>query len=407
MVERRIARKLDGVAKRLRRLHFSSSLATTLLVLALIGTLLAFFRASFGWTFAGAATLLIAGGIIALVGSAAYSTWSTRDYRSVARRVEAKYPDLDARLLTALEQKPDQPEQGLNYLQETVIHETLRHEFVRGWNSTVPAWRIFFAYSASFLAAAYWVIIVFWLAKPPHSALASNGTWETIPPGSKYVVRVDPGNADIERGTRLLVTARFTSVAPLDVDLWHQRENGEEENVKMRKSLDDPLFGVSISEVNSPLHYRVRFADQQTQEFVVTVFDYPALNRLDAELVFPEYTHLPLKPITDVRRVSVLEQSQLTIICHINKPLRDAQLISKSGTKIPLTVDPDQPQRYRATWKVEQSDRYQVQLTDLQGRHNKEPLPEFTVTMTPNRSPDLKWAAPAETRMCRHWKKCS
>ena len=49
--------------------------------------------------------------------------------------------------------------------------------------------------------------------------------------------------------------------------------------------------------------------------FHVTVFDYPELVRADAELVFPEYTSLEPAVVEDVRHVTAVEGTKLTLVC--------------------------------------------------------------------------------------------
>ena len=78
----------------------------------------------------------------------------------------------------------------------------------------------------------------------------------------------------------------------------------------MAKSLDDPVFGGRIAEVNEPLKYRVAFANQQSDWYSVKVFDFPALVRADAKLHFPRYSALEEKLLQDVRQISAVEGTE-------------------------------------------------------------------------------------------------
>ena len=85
------------------------------------------------WAWARGASMAIPGAaLLALVGLPAilYPLLSaalrkTRDPLWVARRIEARHPDLDARLLAALEQRRDDGQASLGFLQETVVLEAL------------------------------------------------------------------------------------------------------------------------------------------------------------------------------------------------------------------------------------------------------------------------------------------
>src|SRR5205814_2637482 len=64
-----------------------------------------------------------------------------KNHARVANRIERRFPDLDARLLAALEQHPDATSNHLGFLQETVVRETLAHARRHRWESLVPATR--------------------------------------------------------------------------------------------------------------------------------------------------------------------------------------------------------------------------------------------------------------------------
>src|SRR5690606_13204858 len=125
--------------------------------------------------------------------------------------------------------------------------------------------------------------------------------------------------AVIERGTSLLVIARVSGRMPLDVVLHSTDAAGDTVSQSLSRSLDDPLFGGRIESVNSNLTYHLTYDDRQSDVYRVTVFDYPKLEQADATVVHPEYTGLGTKVIENVRRVTVIEGSTLTLTCHFNK----------------------------------------------------------------------------------------
>ena len=80
---------------------------------------------------------------------------------------------------------------------------------------------------------------------------------------------------------------------------------------------------MSISE---PQTLEVTPGGVTTPTYKVTVFEYPRLERADARLVFPSYTGMPEKLVQDVRTVNVVEGTQLTLRCLLNKPVKPAAL---------------------------------------------------------------------------------
>jgi hypothetical protein len=79
------------------------------------------------------------------VGWAIAALRSARDKRWVARRIEAKYPDLATGLLAAVEEDASSPPGRLGYLQTVVIRKALAHRRAHDWTQTVsPCSRRFY-----------------------------------------------------------------------------------------------------------------------------------------------------------------------------------------------------------------------------------------------------------------------
>src|SRR5690606_8058707 len=108
----------------------------------------------------------------------------------------------------------------------------------------------------------------------------------------------------------------------------------------MARSLDDPLFGAHVREVQEPMEYRIHYDGQTSDRFEVQIFEYPELLRSDAILTFPQYTDMPTKEIENVRRVTAVEGTELAWICHLNKAVLVAQLVDGAGRVTQLKPHP-------------------------------------------------------------------
>ena len=307
------------------------------------------------------------------------------DYREVARQIEWENPKLHALLLTAVEQQPDPATGALNYLQQRVVREALEHNRRRPWASRVFE-RLFFARCAHALALILFVAVLcgLWIATP-----ASRSPLIALKQG----VTVTPGDVSLERGSGLVVLARFEGNLPAEATLVLKPLNEPERRLPLAKNLDDPVFGASVPEVKSDLAYRVEFAGRQTRDFNVTVFDYPKMERADAKVTFPKYTGLPEKTIPDTRRVSAVEGSVLEYTFFLNKPVATARLVAKDKSAVGLVADTNRANVYRLQFTLEQSRHYELQLVDDAGRTNKIP-PQFVIEALKNRPPMLKLASP-------------
>lgn len=386
MIEPVLQFQLEPVARRLRRLRLlhafkwfwaGAALAGTAAVI--IGRLL-----EIPPSFLIVAVLVLAG-VAALLIHSRLTSW-TPNYRQIARDIEARHPELHALLLTAVEQKPD-GSGNLNFLQQRVVdeasEEVRKHRFI----DTVSVDQLARAESASFA-----MLLLFLLSVAMTAVLMPDRARTTVVAADDRV-SVTPGDVTIERGSGLVVLARFHGALPPDATLVVQPADGEVERVPLTKTLDDPVFGGSIVEVASDLIYSIEFAGQRTRDYKVMVFDYPRLERADAQITFPEYTGLPEKQVPDTRRVSAVEGSKLDLALQLNKPVVSATLVANDKSRIELAIDARAPVVRLTGFEMATAKNYELQLRDADGRANKMPA-LFTFDVLKNRAPELKLLAP-------------
>ncbi len=400
MIDRELARQLEHVARRIRQTRLFWMLAFTWSACAAIG--IALFVTFFGRdTVSGwPVPTLIAAAAVGAAMCALFARQSVRDNEQIARRVEAKYPDLNSRLLTAVEQEPEFGYAGYGFLQQTVIQETLSHARQHPWRETVPERRLWLAQLSSVVSLVLLALVIGGLSALGRSAGSLGSTLLTskaVDPATRFRVTVEPGDTEVERGLSVLVTARFKGTVPDEVTLAYRDAAGEVVQLPMSRSLDDPLFGARIAAVNTDTNYGIAYADETSREYKIKVFDYPALVRADAKLVFPQYTALDETLVEDTRQVTAVEGTELTLLCHLNKPVADARLVSEEGEPLELKPIDDDPTHVATTIVLQDSRRYKLHLRDAENRANKEP-PEIVVNVTRNQPPEVKIAWPGRDK---------
>ncbi len=329
MSEHRLARRVQEVADRLATLRRNRRMSHIWLGAALVAGLL------LAWQLLTHTSLfpagLVASGVVLVVslgivlGSRAKSA-----PEEAALLIEQRFPDLDSRLLTAVEQRPDGEIGGYRFLQHEVISDALLHAHRHDWREAVPQKAMTrarlgnVASMAVCLAAFLALGWTSWRRPPQSSSLA--GLQSNQGDESTLTVVVEPGDTAIERGTSLLVMARFDREQPTGATLVSTNQEGQETRTPMSRSLDDPVYGGRIAQVNDALTYRVEFDGRNSDDFHVDVFEFPDLVRADAIVEYPSYTGMAEKTVEDVRRVSVVEGSRLTLLCQLNKPVESARL---------------------------------------------------------------------------------
>lgn len=397
MIDLRLSRQLAPVAHRFRRLCFWRNLSVAWLLAAGLGLALLTLGEKTGLPLKQSLLVVGAAAFAAATVGAWRSFAAGRDAHWVAEQVEAEFPELKSCLLTAVEQRPELPDGRYGFLQERVIRQAIGHGDRHVWQQAIPARRLNWARLANLATFCLLCAVLAGLAlrdRARESSVARSPGETPVVATDDISFTVEPGNTEVERGTSLLVLARFQGSQPADASLIYEAPGGEPSRVTLAKSLADPVFGGRIPAVDAPLEYRVELGSRSSETYRVDVFEYPRLVRADAKIAYPDYTGLEERLIQDVRTISVVEGATLTVLCYLNKAVASATLAEKEGETISLTAAEGDAPLYQATILCEKSGRYQVQLTDDRGRRNQTPS-EIVINVLPNRPPDLKLAFPA------------
>jgi hypothetical protein len=396
MIQQRLQEALHPVTVRLRVLKAAQLLALAWLLAA--GVSLALWGLSH-WVSLPASWLLAGSLSVAFVLSAAAVTLgllAARDPRSVARRIEATYPELQCGLLAAVEQTPLLPQGRFSYLQAHVIQEALLHAHQHPWSAAVPARRLALAAAANLpglLLLAGMLVALAW-----QSAGRPGGTQGLAaalrPSGGGFSMTIEPGDTQVERGSSLLVLARIKGPMPPEATLVVRDAAGGQTRLPMTISLEDPLLGARIPVVDAPLEYYVEAGHTRSPRYRVEVFEYPRLVRADAHLEFPAYTAQPPRQVSDVRTLSVVEGTRVTLRLTLNKPVATAELTEPGQPPLALVAAPAQAAVYEGVLTAERTRRLKLHLVDEAGRTNVQ-VPQLTIQVVPNQPAQIRITFPA------------
>ena len=305
----------------------------------------------------------------------------------IVRRIEQHHPALNKLLETASEQIAKNDPDKLDYLQQRVLTEALSAAHEQGWEFEANG-RL--ALTHLYHATA---LVVFALA-----ALQLPGTGnESAARLARGGVEVKPGDTAIERGTSLIVSAKFGDFRS-DVKLTVKEQGQAKRWMTMVQSLDDPTYSYRLSNVQSNAVYSVVYDGQQGELYRLSVFEYPALKSSQARLDYPEFTGRDDKVINNTRRLTAVEGTGLTFDFQFNKPLTSAVLKARDGggEDIPLQQLADGSPRFQLLRDFSESGefRYELHLEDADERTNRFPS-LYVFNVLENAAPALKFEAPA------------
>ncbi|MEM7697010.1 MAG: hypothetical protein AAF236_01240 [Verrucomicrobiota bacterium] len=394
MIPRLIHHHLLPVAEAERRRLRLRCLGFWLLAIA-FGLLVCWSLRFFNVEFARWIPVAVGGvGLLGLIISLVRLTSRRPDFRKLAGTVENSFPELDGSLYAALDQEPDESGR-LHFLQQRIIHRIGDHAAEKRWPIKVFATQLKRSRQIAVVGACALIVSMLGLLLSYRSeaAVASLDTDEPAVVGdSDPLITVTPGDVEIERGSRLIVEARFWEGTP-DSALLELNDREGLQRVPMQAGLDDSVFSALIPSVESDATYQVRFGDNRSEDYQVTTFTYPKLVQADAHITPPVYLKQEPRLIEDTRKISVMEGAEITWKIRVNKPLEAAELFGEDETIISLETDPSDPTLLFATHQPEVSQRYRLHLVDEASRSNKRP-PWIEIKVKRNLPPDMKFTFP-------------
>jgi hypothetical protein len=385
LIDAQIQERLEALVRRERRVRLWRSLAVAWAAAGCAGLTLWLIEKQMGWRSWSGMALIALGAVASTAVLYRRNQNRPANTRDIARIVETLHPELNGRLITVLQQQPGS-DGRLNYLQQRLVQETIECSHRADWADATPVINLRLAQAANVSAFGLLVAALFLLRGSGGGSFPKGTTSQGI--------TVTPGNVSLERGSALLVLARFTGRLPATVNLV-TGAGAVIQRVPLLKSLGDPLFGGSVPEVTSNLVYHIEYGSERTPDYTVSVYEHPRLERADAELNYPTYTGLPHKKVENTRRVSAVEGSHLDLALKFNKPVSSARLLArdKSGESVALKVDPVAPAASLSQFSLDASRSYDLQLVDSDGRTNKVPA-EFVFEALKNRPPELRLTSP-------------
>ncbi|HEY3861467.1 MAG TPA: hypothetical protein VGO59_06210 [Verrucomicrobiae bacterium] len=376
-MEPRLQIELAAAELALRRTRLWRELALGWLGAGVFAILCLAVQGASGWTSPALWIVPLLGGLAATAVVLRRHSQRQVDFLKVVAAIEAEHPELRHLLSAAAEQQPG--ENGFGFLQLRVVDEVLAHPRRAAWNerlrqrlASAKIWGLC-ALAATLVA----LLVVAYGSSREHPVLAS------ILGG----VQVTPGDVQVERGSSLVISARFGGDPPAEAALVIVAAAGKSRRLPLERHLADPIFGASLSEVNEDAHYHVEYAGSQTADYKITVFDYPSLVRADAALAYPAYTGLANKTIPDTRRISAIEGTRLTYNLQLNKAVKSARFVSPEQT-LDLELRSNAVAVLPA-YPLTNSARFVLALEDAEGRTNKFPA-DFVLQVLTNRAPIVK-----------------
>lgn len=318
------------------------------------------------------------------------------EMRQVARRVEREHPELKAVLLTALDQSA--LHEPISYLQERVLHQALAHSMKHDWFGAAMRRNLALWSTAAFGMMFLFAVSFFVTEKRLHhfaAQLPAANFENKMPPGS-ISVEVKPGEAEVERGGRLIVEARFTGGNPAKAEIVVSDTADtatERSRELMKPTVESGHYGGLIRNMDRDGFYRVIFDGQTSPAYRITTYVHPELIRADVIITPPAYTGQPVKEIKNTQNISVLEGSTIQYQLKINQPIAAAELYGEDKTIVPLAANSKDPLLLEGSMIPQSTQKYRLHLVDARDRSSKQPA-SFSVQVLKDQPPKIEVVFP-------------
>ena len=241
------------------------------------------------------------------------SRFGYRDVTSVARSIERRFPEIDQKLLTAIEPAKEN-ESG--FLRNRLVKELLAHDKLYSWGEMVPTRRLRRLWGLQWFLGIASIISLFWGFQ---KSVGNEASGVARVASSEWIV--EPGNTEIETGSDLLVSVRFPSEYSEELKLVVDDGKGGIETYAMQRSLRDPVASVALRKLRKPFEYRVESSLRGSESYRVSLFEHPSVAESDATIHYPTYANLEDKTIRNTRRITLVDGAKVDWELTLNKPV--------------------------------------------------------------------------------------
>ena len=334
--------------------------------------------------------------------------------RDVALNVERNHPDLEDRLVSAIEFGDRESADPIEaHMLQRLLEDTI--ERVKGVNfkATIDHSRTrkHVGIAALVLVGCFLLSLIF-PTEIHTSLLRVLVPWEKTDPILTTKLAVEPGNVRILRGKSLPVHVTVTGKAAEKVVLTY-RESGAQQpatsevekdgqQINMLQNPSDKRgFAYEIFNINADMEYYVVANEATSERYTVEVFEMPKVTEIAVAYTYPDYTGLKSVVQTGTGDIHAVVGTQAEIRLTTNKAIQtasiaisrgvvshqqpdltadlhaaDSQMIISNGNTLTTTID------------VVEDGRYAIQLLCIDGFNNEIPI-EYTIKAIPDAVPGV------------------
>ena len=309
----------------------------------------------------------------------------------IAQYVEENYPELEDRLVTAVEYggKGSGASGMIDLLIRDALEKTSRVDFSIFLNR-----RRLLSYGALGISAflALFALLNWGPAFFPYGFSHLYVPWTQASLGSSMMIQVTPGDVEIPEGSDQQVRAQLVGFDSPDVRLYLQPEGTTSWNSSpMEPDLRGSSFQYLLIDLRSSLRYYVESKGVRSQIHSVKVLDLARVDKIDLTYNFPAYTGMAPQEVPNEGDISALKGTKVALRIHLSRPAESARLLFDDQSTLELTRSGTQD--FSGEFPLTRSGSYVVQVSEA-GSRNHPGSPEYGIEAIQDETPKVTITRP-------------
>ncbi len=309
----------------------------------------------------------------------------------IAQFVEERYPQLEDRLVSAVEFGHEQGLQSgmVDLLIRDALDKTNRLDL-----SVFTEGKRTLAYVATG-AAGLFVLLALMSRGPSvfHYGFDRLYTpWTEAADNSGRLIHVTPGNVELAKGSDQQITAQLVGFDSSEVNLYAMPATS---TAWLPSTMEPEPRGSSfrylLVDIQTPLRYYVEARGVRSPTYILNVTDLPRVERIDLTYHFPAYTGMAAQTVDNEGDISALRGTRVDLSIHAVQPVGTARLLFDDKSSLELTSAG--PRAFTGSLSLQRSGSYVVELEGQRGKRYTG-SPEYEIQVLDDAPPKIAIAKP-------------
>jgi hypothetical protein len=316
--------------------------------------------------------------------------------RRVARFLEERYPELEQRLVTAVELA--EPSVKVHPDLRRLIQRDAAGKFER---LSLPRfyWPDVSAVALSVLLATLVGGLLFYVVGPAEYGYSLNrllGGWSDAYDAPLYRIEVSPGSATVAQRADLEIRASAIGFEAAAINVFALYPNNTQwESTRMLPDTGAEGYRFLFFDIREPIEYYVEADGIRSETFRIDVSEIPRVRSVQLTLKFPSYTGLSDLVLDDERYIRALRGTRVEIRLQTDQPALGGAVKFESGSELELEGAGETA--YTARFEITDDDFFRIHL-----RNSENVLSpgsdEFVVEALEDQAPIVSFLHPGRDR---------